>query len=464
LDGFGFLKGTMNSKLSFQMQTKMGLGMVLTSKLLRVPGIELEQLIWRELSDNPALEAVSREEIHTQKSLASLVGFGLPAQREASCWVSPNKVSPESGQEHDSVIERLVAIPSTIDQLIAQMALMVDENESEIAIYLLHSLDGHGYLRSATEDLAVELSISSTSIEKVIQVLHQLDPPGIGARSFQECLLIQCSHLEEKGEDCQVVRRILMEGWDDFSNQRWRRVAQKLCLPYRIVEEARCFIARNFYPYPLQLVEGSSTSQERAAYPDMIIHREPGYDRSKYTIEIPRVEALELRVSTCFERIMRAGIIEQRELLAAEKKWVRTQVDRARLFITALEQRWSTLRRIGEFLIDYQVEFLNSGPCHLKPLTQAAVAKALDLHESTISRTISEKIVQLPDGRLTPLSDFFDHSLVSKEAICQLVACTNRPLSDREIAKHLKIDGIDLSRRTVAKYRQQLNIPPSYHR
>jgi len=448
----------MTARLSLKMQTKMGLGLVMTSKLLRVAAIELEQLISRELADNPALELICGAESQARPYLASLSGANTAAGYSKSMGARTG-----SAQEFDSVAEQLTATPSAIDQLISQVALMVNRNDLEVAAYLLQSLDRHGYLRSTPEDLAAELNVSTTSVERVIQILHQLDPPGIGARNLRECLLIQCQYLEANGGDCLVVSRILTEVWDDFSNQRWSRVAQKLRLPVSAVEETRQFIAQNFYPYPLQLAEEGSASSETIAHADMIIHREPGGGRPIYRLEIPGAEALELKVSAYFEKVLSAGTDEENKQLSIEKIWIRTHVDRARLFVTALDQRWATLRRIGEYLIDYQVGFLNYGPRELKPLTRAAVAVALDLHESTVSRAISEKIVQLPDGQLMPLSDFFDPSIATKEAIRQLLTHANKPLSDHEIANHLQAQGLKLARRTVAKYRQQLNIPPSYH-
>ncbi len=453
----------MDTKHSLRMQTKIGLGLVITSKLLQVAGVELEQLIWRELADNPALELVSVAGSPARQRLVHSAGSGLSSKSAVAGHSQAMIPSIVSAQEFDRMAEQVTATPSAIDQLIAQAALMVDGDDLEVAIYLLQSLDGHGYLRSTPEELAAELNISPTSVERVVQILHQLDPPGICARNLHECLFLQSKHLETEGGDCLIVRRILTEVWADFTNQRWSRVAQKLHLPLSAVEEARHFMAQNFYPYPLQLVEDGPANHDVLAYADMIIYRQSGCGPSIYTLEIPHGEALELKVSACFEKALSAGTGAAGGLSAVEMAWIRTQVDRARVFITALDQRWATLRRIGEYLIDYQVEFLNFGPRHLKPLTRAAVAMALGLHESTVSRAITEKSVQLPDGQLTPLSDFFNASLATKEAIRQLLARANKPLNDHEIANHLQTEGLNLARRTIAKYRQQLNIPPSYH-
>jgi len=132
------------------------------------------------------------------------------------------------------------------------------------------------------------------------------------------------------------------------------------------------------------------------------------------------------------------------------------------MVIGALRQRWETLKRIGEYLIRYQNDFLEHGPFYLKPLTRAVVAQELNVHESTISRAVRDKIIQLPNGRLIPLSDFFDASLATKESIRLLLRDNTKRLCDREIAEGLQAKGMKLSRRTVTKYRREINIGSSH--
>jgi RNA polymerase sigma-54 factor len=130
---------------------------------------------------------------------------------------------------------------------------------------------------------------------------------------------------------------------------------------------------------------------------------------------------------------------------------------RAQMVVDALAQRWGTLRRIGEYLLRTQEDFITHGPLYLKPITQAALAKELGLHESTVSRAVKDKIVQMPDGHLVPLKAFFDPTLAAKEVIRTLQNSTNQPLCDREIAERLESKGLRLARRTVAKYRLEMS-------
>ena len=460
----------MQTILSLRTQIKICPEQVMASQLLRAAGADLEERVGRELADNPALELASEGASPDDPQRGSTLSLpDIPAGNTTASSGRSGSIAAGSGRDfspsgtfQSELAEQVAARPSAIDQLMAQAALMAAGADLEAAIFLLQSLDGHGYLRARPEALAAELGVSTASIERARRVLHQLEPPGIGARDARECFLVQCAHLESEGVDCRVVCRILSEAWDDFAGQRWGRVAQKLRLPASAVEEAWHFIYQNLYPYPLLMVEDAPAGAETFRQADLIIHREIHGGQSTYTLEIPAAEALALRLSACFERAWRDRAGDKSELSPTEQAWIQTHLERARLFMAALNQRWSTLRRIGEYLIDYQFEFLERGPRRLKPLTRAGVAGALDLHESTVSRAISEKTVQLPGGRLMPLSDFFDDSLAAKEAIRQLLARARKPLSDREIAERLRGEGLPLARRTVAKYRQQLNIPPKY--
>jgi RNA polymerase sigma-54 factor len=221
------------------------------------------------------------------------------------------------------------------------------------------------------------------------------------------------------------------------------------------------YLRRHCYPHPLVLIAGDSSPEETLACPDLIIHFEPA-SQPIYRLEIPGAERFELRLSAVFERAWRAADRAQaQEMTPVQQAWVAVWLGRARMFIAAVNQRWLTLERIGQAFIRYQETFLEAGPRFLKPMTQAWMAADLGLHESTISRAVSGKIIQLPDGCLRPLADLFDPSLAAKEAIRQLLVRTETPLTDREIAACLQSQGLPLARRTVAKYRQQLHLNSS---
>jgi RNA polymerase sigma-54 factor len=330
-------------------------------------------------------------------------------------------------------------------------------SDRELVVSLIYCLDHRGFLVDPANRLAGKLGVLQESVEQAIQALQQFDPPGIAARDIQECFLIQCAHLEAEGKDCHSVRRILTLAWDDFLHQHWLRVAKKIGRTKQAVQEAVEFMRANLYPYPLAIGEGYSANQDALRVADLIFQKEDHSHPSAYSIRIPGAEMFELRVCAHVQEAFRSPATSGAGLSGYERCWIRDQVDRAQIVVDALAQRWETLRRIGEYLLRTQKDFITHGPLYLRPITQAALAKELDLQESTVSRAVKDKIVQMPDGHLVPLQAFFDPSLPAKEAIRRLLNGANPPLCDREIAKRLETKGLRLARRTVAKYRMEMS-------
>ena len=429
----------MDTKLAFQTQLTVGPQLLMSSRLLSLPGTEIESLISQELAENPALELVGPPRLYGE------LGY-VPATRQGL----------------ETLIERIPYHESAVDRLLNQLNLLAAGPDRDLAGHLLHRLDARGYLNAPLEETAAELGASLTDLERALQLLHQLEPPGVGARDLRDCLLIQCRQFEGGGDVRRLLCRMLEECWDDCVNQRWPAVARHLAVSPQAVAASWRYLRRHCYPHPLALIAGDSPQEETLACPDLVIHFEPG-DQPPYRLEVPGAERFELRLSTVFERAWRAADGAQaQELTPVQQAWVAAWLERARMFIAAANQRWTTLKRIGQAIIHHQEAFLEAGPRFLKPMTQAYLAAELGLHESTISRAISGKVVQLPDGRLRPIADLFDPSLAAKEAIRQLMVRAKTPLTDREIAAYLQSEGLPLARRTVAKYRQQLHLNSSH--
>ncbi len=417
-------------QLSFRVNLAANAQLVLSSRLLQLPAVELQELLRRELAENPALERLH--------------------------WPGP---AVTSEPDYDDRLEQFPACPTAQAQLEAQLRLLSGEGEREVAIYLLHCLNEHGYLEQQTADIAADLGISVERVEQGLRALQRLEPPGLGARDLRECLLLQCRHLGDAGSEGAVARRILQEAWDDSAAQRWAAVARRLHISRAELDAARLFIRRRLYPYPLLLLPGDGVENATFRQADLVIRRERtagGY--TGYVLELPGESTVALQISASFTEARQA------ELSPGERAWIDEHVQRARLLINAVAQRWQTLRCIGDFLIAEQQEFLDRGPLYLKPLTRAEVASALALHPSTVGRAVRDKVVQLPDGQLTLLKDFFDDSLAAKAAIRRLVTQAAEPLSDGVVAQQLAQQGIQLARRTVTKYRKQLGIPAAQSR
>jgi RNA polymerase sigma-54 factor len=446
----------MYTKLSIRPQLNISAQLVMISKLLQVHGSELEKFITQELTNNPALELANQGNIIQRKNVLSASGFQFNL-----------KLIPSSmGSSHDSssfeeMVENIPNRPSSIERLTDQVSIMLNKGDREIAIQLLYRLDHRGFLAISAEQVASELSVSEEMINRVVKILHQLDPPGIGARDIQECFLIQCDHLEAQGIDCQQVRSILTLAWNEFLHQQWDRVARKIQGSKKTIEDACEFMRLNFTPNPMAMMESSSETADALGYPDLIILQDNHPGTSNYLLEIPGESDFELRISTNFQKMLDSDAKAKDGLSLQERSWIKIHSDRAGMVISALCQRWKTLRRLGEYLIVHQRDFLEHGPLHLKPMTRALVAQELNVHESTISRAVNEKIIQLPNGHLIPLNNLFDPSLAGKEAVRKLLHDNPKHISDRKIAEILQGRGMNLSRRTITKYRHELNISSS---
>jgi RNA polymerase sigma-54 factor len=425
--------------LLLKMEPRLSPSLILGARLLHLSARDLDDAIRRELDENPALERVNEGGWDGSGS-----GAGLG-------------VAPPRGGDIPLDGLRIAGFASVLEHLESEVRMHAEGTARAAALVLLQRLDPRGYLDAAADELARELGTSLDIIELGLAVLHRIDPPGIGARDLHECLLIQHAQLEAEGVTYRLVGRILTEAWEDFYHHRWDRAACRLGIPIEDLEGARQFIARNFHPYPLDLIEGRPVENRVFTWTDLVISRDPQDPRHAYHVRIPAAETWELRVTESFTLSRPEG--PGSCLPEAERAWIRLYVDRARLFNAALNQRWQTLRRIGEFLADYQRDLLDTGPTALRPLTRRQLAAELGLHESTISRAVCDKTVRLPSGRVVPLSHFFGPSLAVQQTIERLLAGADSPISDRQLAADLRSQGLDVARRTVAKYRSRLKIP-----
>jgi RNA polymerase sigma-54 factor len=446
----------MYPRLSFRTKLNIGPQLVLAGQLLRYSLSDIEQSVNQELAENPALELANEQAYLKEVWKLSSLQFRNILQQKSTPGYQNGLTSSQSGW-YESLDERLIAPDSAVDRLVRQAGLLLAGDDLEIAEVLLHSLDHRGYLVNPTAEIAAGLGKEPAVVERIIRTLHELDPPGIGARDTRECFLIQCQHLEAEGVGCPLARQIIFSAWPELLNQRWSQAAKKAGVSIKQVKQACEFIVQNLTPYPLSVLPDSVDNDSVLRYADLIIQNETTAGRPAFRVEIPGSEAFELKISDSFAAIMQAGSKYGQSIDENEKDWIRVHLIQAQRFIEALRQRWKTLRRIAEFLIQAQAEFLELGPGHIKPLTRKEVACQLNLHESTISRAISDKVVQLPNGRLMMMDRFFDASIGVKEAIKQILESEDCPKSDREIAEKLQTYGYSIARRTVAKYRRNLN-------
>jgi RNA polymerase sigma-54 factor len=324
------------------------------------------------------------------------------------------------------------------------------------------------------QEAAETLRVAESQVERVLEALQSLDPPGIGARDLRECLLIQLRGFEERGQNQLVARRLLECHLSELGEHHFIEIARDLGVTSTQVKQAWRFIRSNLNPYPAHAFEpadvpdlGVTFASDRSATirPDVVIRRtDHGFEAE--VVESRRFHFNLSPMYFALYRQMRGTAALRSGMNDQERQHIREYSARARFFMDCVRQRWETLSVIANALIAYQYDFLDRGVRYLRPLTRGELAEHVQLHESTVSRATANKYVLLPTGRTIPFDDFFDGSLAAKDMLRELIAEENpaKPYSDEELAALLQGRGLPLARRTVAKYREALSILPSRFR
>lgn len=439
-------------------------GLKTLARLLTLNNEELLKLIEQELDDNPALEASDEERVRV---VAPPEPGVISLDYDAS-----GRDADESDQ--DDWLETRLARPALDlkSHVMGQLRLSVPKELLFIAEYMVESLDERGYLQADVEEIALQLNASLEDVETVLTQLQQCDPPGVGARSLQECLLLQVESLRSAPtppydpELLEITHEVLAKGWREFSSGRWDALQRRLKIDTGIIEQVKLFIRSELQPYPAGDWDAIETPQELSPSqePDIIIRA----SQHGLRIEICGAHFDSLRLSPAYlEQAMRLSQSELR-VNPDEREHIQHYLNRARIFLQALQQRYQTLKRIMEAIAQRQYSFLMTSDARfLHPMTRVEVAEATGLHRSTIGRAVRNKWLQLPSGMMVPLDVFFDASYRTAMLIQQILhqhEGAGQRLTDAEIAEKLAEMGIVVARRTVAKYRQRHNILSSHWR
>jgi RNA polymerase sigma-54 factor len=436
------------------------LGLKMLARMLTLNSEELYKLIEQELEENPALETTDEERIRVitpTPPMLSLDDADPPA-------------FGDDGELDDWLELRLATPPMDLKaHVMGQLRLMVAPELLPIAEHLVESLDACGRLRAdVVEEVALFLNAPLEAVEYVLEQLQACDPPGVGARDLRECLLLQLRALQAPPDDEVVrwTRAVIEKGWDEFSSGRKATLQRKLKLSAEALEAVKQFVRSELRPYPAWELEAGDLPHEQVAAqePDIIVR----VSQSGLHIEICGARADALRLSpTYLEQAMRIRSGELR-YAADEREHIQHYLDRARTFLQALQQRYQTLKRIMEVIAQRQYGFLMTSDARfLQPMTRVEVADATGFHRSTVGRAVRNKRLQLPSGMVVPLDIFFDASYRTAMLIQQILnehEAVGKRLTDAEIAEKLAEMGIEIARRTVAKYRQRHNILSSHWR
>ena len=437
-------------------------------KMLQLSNLDLNQRIEEELVENPALEKEERQEYSLDEVNEEVIQQKIDKVQDEKVKEDFDEESiiadsdfPFTGSGEDKkreFIEGTVSRDETLrEYLLRQVQLLeIEEPDFELAELLISYIDENGYLSVHLEEISGEFNIPFERLERVLRTIQSLDPPGVGARNIQECLIIQ---LKIKG-DYPIAERIIRDCLNELRLKRYNEIAKKCRIAKSKLDENLSVIS-HLEPYPgRQYYSGDI----RYIIPDVIVEERDGvFEVISNSFYIPK-----LRVNRYYEDLMRTRGVEKRV-----KDFVSEKVQRAKTFMHSIDQRESTLLRVARAIVDRQLDFFQRGPMYLKPMILRDIAQDVDLHESTISRITSSKYVQTSLG-VYSLKYFFSNPIPTersgdisstsiKEIIREIIdnEGDKRHLSDQKIVDLLQKRGIKIARRTVAKYRKELHILPS---
>ncbi len=443
-------------------------------KLLQYSRQELVQYIRQELLENPTLEEVRAEPIGPASDApAPPAPTPEPSAEPApdgddESWARYLESYDESAEmrgpleeapEYESALSNAESLSEHLER---QLAVAVEsEEERTIGSELIGNIDDDGYLRASVDEVAGRLQATPAAVEGVLRLVQAFDPPGVGARDVSECLALQ---LAQRGLAGTLPERIVRQHLGDLEARRYKRIAtvQKVSLD-AVLAAARTIA--ELEPHP-----GRAFAPDNSAIvvPDITIVKE-GDD---YQVRLVEEGLPQLRINGFYRRMYRSGKLDR-----TDREFIEKKVNSARWLIKSILQRQETILKVSRSIVRFQRDFLDHGVDHLRPLVLRTVADDISMHESTVSRVTSNKYAQTPQG-LFELKYFFSSGIersggeamssVSVQDLLQKIVAAEdprRPLSDLEIVRRLKEEhGLDIARRTVAKYRGILRLPPANRR
>ncbi|MEI7809528.1 MAG: RNA polymerase factor sigma-54 [Verrucomicrobiota bacterium] len=495
----------------------MGLGMQLSQRLtqslvlapqlqqslalLQAPTLELKALVEQELQQNPVLEEISAPEVEASEKVTGDDGetestadpaeppedvqFDSATEKPAESaeaadnfqaefermvqldqeWRdrfsptnTPIRATAEDEERRQFMFDSLTAETSLAEHLIEQVRdTNLNEEQRVIAELLIGNIDDYGQLKATLDELAAATNLPADKISDVLNVIQSFDPPGVGARDLRECLMLQ---LERSGQQETLEYLIIRDFMDALGKRRIPDIARGTG---RSIEEVQLALARigQLEPRPGRIF---LNAVEQYVAPEVFVTR-VGDDFAVTTNDdqIPH-----LRISNVYKDLMSQGGDN-----AEVREYIREKIRTGKFFIKSLQQRQQTIANIGKEIVKRQREFMDKGVAHLKPMTMAQVAEVVGVHETTVSRAVSGKFIETPQG-VFEMKFFFTAGLQTasgtdvsnacvKDMVAEIFKNENpaKPLSDQEAVRMLTDKGINIARRTIAKYRDELGILPS---
>ncbi len=496
-----------SQQMKMSQQMKLGPRMIQSMEILQLNMMALNERIEQELVENVTLEMVDKERDQPTAEGAEVIKPDDPAEaRELSKDVEERELVAENETNNESDFERLVEIASewpednvgfggsrpssnqvsdSMDRRHDAMANMtarpqslheylleqfsfntLDEPLRQFGEYLIQHLDHNGRLQSLLAEIGQQFNrvydqhLTQEQVEEILALIQHLDPPGVGARDHSEMLLLQ---ITDNMPFHEVMRVLVRDHLEDIAFNRLP-IIQK-ATGYSIdmikvgieqVQTLNPYPGRGFEQRPVQRVT-----------PDLAVEKD---DKGRYIVSLLDEYVPELRISPRYAKML------QENPTPETREWIKKKVESARWLIESIEQRYSTVRKVAQQIVDHQTEFLDKGPEYISPLKMQQIADRVGVHVTTVSRAVDEKWIQTPRG-LFPLKRFFGGGTQTalgedvawdtiRIKLQELIDAENKakPLSDDALVEALAEQGLTLARRTITKYRKQMGIPSSRQR
>ncbi|QDT34606.1 RNA polymerase sigma-54 factor [Thalassoglobus polymorphus] len=471
---------------------KLAPRMIQSMEILQLPLAALQERIDQELSENVVLDQLTKkdegadssssEEFDEPKQEIEKRELGDDDSNNASDFErlveisqewpddnytsgskpSSNRVQDDMDRQHD-VMANAISRPQTLQEhLLEQFHCDTPDHLKDFGDYLIHNLDANGRLQSSLPELVqvYGTQISLEDAEQALSIIQNLDPSGVGARDLKECLLLQITPTTPLRD---IMITVIADHFDDMLQNRLPLIERKTGYSMDAIKSAMEQM-RTLNPFPGQ---GFDNPDVQTVTPDLRVVKD---DDGKYVIELIDEYIPELRINRRYIRMLEANPDE------ATKEFIKRKVESAKWLIDAIEQRYNTLRKVAQTIVDQQIEFLEYGPEHIKPLKMQDVADVVGVHVTTVSRAVDDKYVATPRG-IFPLKRFFGGGTKTSDGedvawenirlkLKEIVDDEDKssPLSDDALVTELAKHGYQLARRTVTKYRKAMSIPSSRQR
>ncbi len=492
----------MNAKLNITQQQKLTISPQLQHaiKLLQMNSIELTHKIENELAENPFLEELpEKNNKNDNKSEEKIKPLDIDHEKKASrdnnrdeekiesYFADSSDIgyyenyynnkkgknyNKESNNTKQDFLEGAVSTETTFyEDLISQLRLMnITDKEFMIGEAIISSLDEDGYYKVPLSEIADSINVKVEEVNKTLSLIQTLDPPGVGARDLQECLIIQIDRHHEKHP---IAKQIVIKYLDSLLQQhKYKEITSRLNSQGfkvkldEVISEVK-FIS-NLEPYPARNYENTKV---KYIIPDVTVRK----GDNRFEIHINDEYIPKIGINRYYKKLMSK---DKKKVNESAKNYLNNKYSEAKLLISSIEKRRSTIRKVVEKIVEHQIDFFEKGPQYLKPLTLKDIAEKIEMHESTISRVTTDKYMDTPWG-IVDFKYFFSTGIEGKsgsksatsikELIKEIIEnetskSDKKALTDNKIVDILSNRGIKIARRTVAKYRKALNIMPSYYR